>query len=130
MESVLNNSQGLSAAEIRKELRALMPTWQAERIARTETVYAYKSGRLNEDERIADKYNLKIKLKWRARPGACAVCAAMDGEEVEVGQAYEHIKETDDGVIEWDPNFWNDGGRIPAPHPNCRCYFDEIVEEA
>lgn len=130
LESVLNNSQGLSAAEIRKELRALMPTWQAERIARTETVYAYKSGRLNEDEQIADKYNLKIKLKWRARPGACAVCAAMDGEEVEVGQAYEHIKETDDGVIEWDPNFWNDGGRIPAPHPNCRCYFDEIVEEA
>lgn len=130
MNDVLNNSEGLSAAEIRKELRSVMPTWQAERIARTETVYAFKSGRLTEDEQIAEKYNLKMKLKWRARPGACDVCAAMDGEEVEVGQAFEHIKETDDGIVEWIPDFWNDGGRIPSPHPNCRCYFDEIVEEA
>lgn len=130
MNDVLNNSEGLSAAEIRKELRAVMPTWQAERIARTETVYAFKSGRLTEDEQIAKKYNLKMKLKWRARPGACEVCAAMDGEEVEVGEAFEHIKETDDGMVEWIPDFWNDDGRIPSPHPNCRCYFDEIVEEA
>lgn len=130
MNDVLNNSQGLSAAEIRKELRAVMPTWQAERIARTETVYAFKSGRLTEDEQIAEKYNMKIKLKWRARPGACDVCAAMDGEEVEVGEAFEHIKETDDGLIAWEPDFWNDDGRIPSPHPNCRCYFDEIVEVA
>lgn len=130
MNDVLNNSEGLSAAEIRKELQAVMPTWQAERIARTETVYAFKSGRLNEDEQIAEKYNLKMKLKWRSRPGACAVCAAMDGEEVEIGEAFEHIKETDDGIVEWIPDFWNDEGRIPSPHPNCRCYFDEIVEEA
>lgn len=42
MRGVLENSQGLSAAEIRKELSAVLPTWQAERIARTETVYAFK----------------------------------------------------------------------------------------
>lgn len=130
LDETLKNSKGLSAAEIRKELRAIMPTYQAERIARTETVYAYKSGRLDEDEQIADKFDLNVKLQWRARHDAqtCAVCKAMDGSIVEIGQAFEHIKETDDGVVAWDPSFWNDNGRIPAPHPNCRCYFNEIVE--
>lgn len=132
MDDVLASSEGLSAAEIRKELRAVMPTWQAERIARTETVYAYKSGRLDEDERVSDKYNLNLKLVWRARHDSktCPVCAAMDGEVVSVGKAFEHIKETDDGIVSWEPSVWNDDGKIPAPHPNCRCYFDEIVEGA
>lgn len=132
MEDVLANSEGLSAAEIKKELSAVMPTWQAERIARTETLYAYKSGRLDEDERVSEKYGLNLKLVWRARHDAetCPVCAAMDGETVSVGKAFEHIKETDDGIVSWEPSVWNDDGRIPAPHPNCRCYFDEIVEEA
>lgn len=128
MEDVLASSEGKTAAEIRSALREVMPTWQAERIARTETVYAFKSGRLDEDRRISDKYGLKMKLKWHARPGACDVCAAMDGQEVEVGDAFKHIMETDDGIVSWEPSKWNDDGRIPAPHPNCRCYFDEIVE--
>ena len=135
MEGVMENSQGLSAAEIRKELRAVMPTWQAERIARTETVYAFKSGRLDEDKRIADKYGLKMKLKWRAREDACDVCAAMDGEETVVGTKFVDEKEyiNADGekvVVSWDQDEWNDDGQIPEAHPNCRCYFDEIVEEA
>lgn len=129
MDEVLANSVGLSASEIRRELRAVMPTWQAERIARTETVYAYKSGRLDEDERVNKTYGLDMKLVWRARHDAktCPVCSAMDGSVVEVGEAFEHIKETDDGTIAWEPSFWNDDGRIPSPHPNCRCYFDEVV---
>lgn len=132
MEQTLENSAGMSAGEIRKALREIMPTYQAERIARTETVYAFKSGRLDEDQRISDKYGLKMKLVWRSRhDGAvCDVCAAMDGETVSVGDAFEHYKETADGAISWEPSKWNDEGRIPAPHPNCRCYFDEIVEEA
>lgn len=131
LNETLANSAGMSAAEIRKALRESLPTWQAERIARTETVYAFKSGRLDEDEKLSDKYNLKTKLIWRARhdSSTCPVCAAMDGSVVDVGDAFEHIKETADGVIAWEPSIWNDGGRIPQPHPNCRCYFDEIVEE-
>lgn len=130
MDDVLASSEGKSAGEIRKALREAMPTWQAERIARTETVYAFKSGRLDEDERISDKYKLNIKLIWRARhdSSTCPVCAAMDGEVVSVGEAFAHIRETDDGVVAWEPSKWNDDGRIPQPHPNCRCYFDEIVE--
>ena len=130
MNEVLENSAGMSAGEIRKALREAMPTWQAERIARTETVYAFKSGRLDEDETLNRRHNLNLKLVWRARHDSktCDVCAAMDGETVEVGDAFEHIKETEDGTIAWTPNEWNDDGRIPQPHPNCRCYFDEIVE--
>lgn len=129
MDDVLANSVGLSASEIRRELRAVMPTWQAERIARTETVYAYKSGRLDEDERVNKTYGLDMKLVWRARHDAktCPVCSAMDGSIVDVGDAFEHIKETEDGTIAWEPSFWNDDGKIPSPHPNCRCYFDEVV---
>lgn len=128
MDDVLANSEGKSAAEIRKALREIMPTWQAERIARTETVYAFQSGRLDEDKRIASKYGLKMKLKWHARPGACDVCAAMDGQTVNLGKAFAHIQETDDGVVSWEPSKWNDNGQVPNAHPNCRCYFDEIVE--
>ena len=130
MDDVLASSEGKSAGEIRKALREAMPTWQAERIARTETVYAFKSGRLDEDERISNKYKLNIKLIWRARhdSSTCPVCAAMDGEVVSVGEAFAHIRETDEGVVAWEPSKWNDDGRIPQPHPNCRCYFDEIVE--
>ena len=130
MNEVLENSAGMSAGEIRKALREVMPTYQAERIARTETVYAFKSGRLDEDETLNKKHDLNLKLVWRARHDSktCDVCAAMDGEVVEVGDAFEHIKETEDGTIAWTPNEWNDEGRIPQPHPNCRCYFDEIVE--
>ena len=131
MNEVLENSAGMSAGEIRKALREVMPTYQAERIARTETVYAFKSGRLDEDETLNKKHDLNLKLVWRARHDSktCDVCAAMDGEVVEVGDAFQHIKETGDGTIAWTPNEWNDDGRIPQPHPNCRCYFDEIVED-
>ena len=131
-EEALENSRGHSAEEIREILESAMPAWQAERIARTETTYAFKSGRLDEDQRIADKYGLKMKLVWRTSHDdkVCDVCAAMDGETVEIGQAFDHLKETADGIVAWEPSAWNDDGKIPAPHPNCRCYFDEIVEEA
>lgn len=132
MNEVLASSEGKSAAEIRKALKEIMPTWQAERIARTETVYAFKSGKLDEDKRISDKYGLNIKLQWKSRHDSktCDVCAAMDGEMTTVGEAFNHIKETTDGEVSWSPSKWNDDGQIPAPHPNCRCYFNEIVEES
>ena len=129
MEEVLASSVGMSAGEIRKALSEALPLWQAERIARTETVYAYKSGRLDEDEKVNKEYDLNMKLVWRARHDAktCPVCSAMDGSIVDVGDAFEHIKETEDGTVAWMPSFWNDDGKIPSPHPNCRCYFDEVV---
>jgi hypothetical protein len=54
----------------------------------------------------------------------------MDGEVTDLGQAFVDAKETEDGEVRWEHSFWNDRGQVPNAHPNCRCYFDEIVEEA
>ena len=143
MDETLASVEGKSAEEIRKALREVLPKWPAERIARTETVYAYKSGRLDEDERINDKYGLKMKLIWRARHDktTCDVCAAMDGVETVVGEAFTDSLDLPartklvngkvlkkDAEISWVKKHWNDDGKIPAPHPCCRCYYDEVVE--
>lgn len=146
-ESVLNSSQGKSAFEIKQELEKMFDEnlkWQAERIARTETVYAYKSGRLDEDIKIRDRYDLNMRLVWHARHDSktCDVCAAMDGKTVTLGEVFEHDFKLPAGTklingkeleeekdITWDINKWNYGGRIAQPHPNCRCYVDEEVIE-
>ena len=50
----------------------------------------------------------------------CPYCASMDGTEVELGDAFDMT----DGL----KTSWNDYGRIPNAHPNCRCYFDEVIK--
>lgn len=144
MEEVLENSAGKSASEIKSELRQVMPTWQAERIARTETVYAFKSGRLDEDKAIAKRHNLNVKLVWRCRHDGdtCDVCAGMDGQTVSLGEAFADHVELEAGTklvngnildqnkeISWSHSIWNDHGEVPAAHPNCRCWYEEIIEE-
>ena len=132
MNEVLTQSQGLSANEIKQRLSEVMPVSRAELIARNETVYAIKSGRIEQDEQLAKKYGLKVKLVWRTSHDnkVCPVCAAMDGKETMLGEAFVDTVTTEDGeVVSWDHSTWNDGGTIPDAHPNCRCYFDEVLVE-
>lgn len=132
MTEVLGTSEGLSANEIKARLSEAMPESRAELIARNETVYAIKSGRIEQDQQLADKYGLKIKLVWRTSHDnkVCPVCAAMDGKETILGRAFTDTVETEDGeIVSWDHSTWNDEGRIPNAHPNCRCYFDEVLVE-
>jgi len=141
----LEANSGKSAGEIRKALREVMPTYQAERIARNETVYAFRSGRLENDKSMAESYGLKLKLVWRCRHDSdtCDICASMDGQETSLGTAYSDNVEisagtklanghivAEDSLFAWEQSRWNDGGQIPHAHVNCRCYFDEIVEAA
>lgn len=133
MNEVLAQSQGLTANEIKKRLAEVMPESRAELIARNETVYAIKSGRIEQDTQLAQKYGLKVKLVWRTSGDSkvCPVCAAMEGKTTTLGDAFQDTIETEDGeVVSWDHSTWNDGGTIPDAHPNCRCYFDEVLEEA
>ena len=133
MNEVLAQSQGLTANEIKKRLAEVMPESRAELIARNETVYAIKSGRIEQDTQLAQKYGLKVKLVWRTSGDSkvCPVCAAMEGKTTTLGEAFQDTVEMEDGeVVSWDHSTWNDGGRIPDAHPNCRCYFDEVLEEA
>lgn len=128
MNEVLLSEETLSASEIASRLSDVMPRSRAELIARNETVYAIKSGRLEQDEKLAEKYGLQVKLVWRTSHDSkvCPICAAMDGQTVDLGKAFSDVVKTEDGeVLAWEHNSWNDSGKIPDAHVNCRCYFDE-----
>lgn len=121
---------GGTANEIKEKLAAIDPSVRADLIARNETLYAIRSGRLEQDQHIAQKYGLDIKLVWRTSHDGdvCPVCAAMDGKTVDLGKAFPDTVETADGeVVKWEQSAWNDSGRVPDAHVNCRCYFDEVL---
>jgi len=122
--------QDLSASEMKKHLAQVLPRNRAATIARNETVYAFRAGRLDNDEYLSKRYGVEVQLVWRtSRDGdVCDVCAAMEGTTVKLGQAFPNELVTDDGnYLGWDKTFWNDNGRCPDAHVNCRCYFDEEI---
>ena len=121
----------LTANEIAEKLGEVIPQARAELIARNETLYAIRSGRLEQDEQLAEKYGLNVKLVWRTSNDAdvCPVCEAMEGTTIDLGKAFPDVVTTSDGeTVSWEHSSWNDSGRIPDAHPNCRCYFDEVIE--
>lgn len=131
LEDTLAGAESLSANEIASRLKQVLPKYRAELIARNETLYAIRSGRLEQDEELAEKYGLNVKLVWRTMGDnkVCPVCAEMDGKTVKLGKPFENIITTEDGeTITWEHSSWNDNGRIPDAHVNCRCYFDEVLE--
>lgn len=122
---------GGTANEIKEKLAEIDPRVNAELISRNETLYAIRSGRLEQDQHLANKYGLNIKLVWRTSGDAdvCPVCAAMAGTTVDIGKAFpDSVKTADGEEVKWEQSAWNDSGRIPDAHPNCRCYFDEVIE--
>lgn len=128
IENTLAGAEGLTANEIRQRLAEAMPVERAELIARNETLYAIRSGRLEQDESLAEKYGLNVRLVWRTSGDSdvCDICAAMEGQTVELGKAFnDTVKLADGETATWEQSTWNDNGRIPDAHPNCRCYFDE-----
>lgn len=128
IENTLAGAEGLTANEIRQRLAEAMPVERAELIARNETLYAIRSGRLEQDEALAEKYGLNVRLVWRTSGDSdvCDICAAMEGQTVELGKAFnDTVKLADGETATWEQSTWNDNGRIPDAHPNCRCYFDE-----
>ena len=130
VKETLAGSEELSASEIKTRLAQVLPRSRAEVIARNETVYAIKSGRLEQDESLAEKYGFNVRLVWRTSGDSkvCPICAAMAGETVDLGRAFNDTVKTDDGeVLGWEHTSWNDNGRIPDAHVNCRCYFDEVL---
>jgi len=127
--------EGLTSAEIADRLEEVMPRYRAEIIARNETVNAFRSGRLENDKYLSDRYDLKLGVVWHTVKGQgdstppCPICEKMDGEIVALGTPFPTASvELEDGkVLSWDHSIWNEGGRIPNAHVNCRCYFDEVI---
>jgi len=144
MRTVLENTRELTAREIEEKLREAIPRYRAAMIARTETNYAFKSVQVDDTLEIEQRAQMKFDFIWHCSHDriTCDVCAAMDGQRTPAGRAYEHILELDTEkqlvngktldagtIIEWAPSEWNDQGKIPQPHPNCRCYFDIVPHE-
>lgn len=120
--------EGWAASQIKRELQQVIPKARAELIARNETVYAVKAGRIEADKMIEKNFGVEVDLVWRiSDASACDVCKAMDGKKVKCGEAFpDH--ETYEGVEHyWEHSSWNDNGQTPSAHPNCRCYFDEEI---
>lgn len=130
-KKVLASDKPMTANEITEALTEALPRARAESIARNETLYAIRSGRLEQDEKLAEKYGLKVKIVWRCTHDnrTCPVCEAMDGETVALGEAFPEKEVVKDDVVwTWIHSEWNDSGTIPDAHTNCRCYFDEVIE--
>ena len=135
MSSVLASAaeEGWSAGQIKKELNKILPRDRAELIARNETVYALKAGRIETEKYLEDNYGVKLGIEWKISDnGACDVCKAMDGKIVAVGKAFPedavYINEDGEQIqVKCDHTSWNDYGETPNAHPNCRCYFNEVV---
>lgn len=122
-----------SQSKLRKELQSVLPKRQAELVARNEVHAGLNFGRYDEDLRIANELGLKLKFVWKANPGACDICMAMNGTEVPAGDAFPdhahyHTEDGEDIEVSWKHNVYNADGRITNPHPNCRCTFDEVFE--
>lgn len=120
--------------ELAKELKRYMPKFRAETIARNETAYALRGGKLENDKAIAQKYGLKMEKTWRAHldKKTCAICRSMDGQKTELDSAFrDSVQSTIDGeedvTYTWEQNSWNEEGQIPSAHVNCRCYFETRV---
>lgn len=121
-------AEGWSASQLKKELLAAVPKSRAELIARNETVYAVKAGRIETDKYIEQNYGVQINLVWRiSDDSACDVCKAMNGTKVKCGEAFPDHEEYEGVAHYWEHSSWNDNGQTPSAHPNCRCYFDEEV---
>lgn len=135
IREVLNASRAedWSAAKLRKALQEVMPRFNAELIARTETHHAINAGRMAGDEDLAKTYGLRIMLRWNAHIDSttCDYCREMNGTKVPLGEAFpDHVFTHDGEQATCDPTIYNDFGKVPAAHPNCRCTFDEVVEFA
>lgn len=132
----VSKGKGLSASEIRKELRQVLPldmSRRAEVIARNETVHAFRAGRLSNDEYLAERFNIRMGKQWHiVDEDACDICKAMDEQIVALSEPFpEHVHTVNEDGEEVDISFdhtrWNDGGETPDAHTNCRCYFNEVI---
>ena len=128
VKETLEGTESLTANEIAERLQAAMPRARAELIARNETLYAIRSGRLEQDEELAEKYGLQVELVWQTSHDSrvCPICAALEGTTVKLGEAFpNHVVAEDGEEIYWSQDSWNDNGRITSSHVNCRCFWDE-----
>ena len=117
--------QGITKSEMKKILSESLPTGRAEVISRNETNAAIMGGRYDLDRYIAKTYDMDCKLTWRTNPGCCDICAALEGSTVELDEPFPDHGFLDGEEYAFEQNRWNDNGKFPHAHVNCRCYAEE-----
>lgn len=125
-----SKAENWTKQQLQKELKESLPSSRAELIAREESHTAINIGRYDLDKQLADKYDLEIYLVCDAHidSATCETCAAMDGQEVLIGEAFpDHITGKDGVEIAVEHTKYNLNGLIPTTHPRCRCTFNEKV---
>lgn len=120
------NIEGLSAAELRTNLRNIMDTdeYRVVRLARTETNYSQQMGGLEGMRQIQDESGVTLRKVWNtSRADACEYCRALNGTSIGLDDPFVKLDETVTGV---DGGVLLNDWRIREEttlHPNCSCYL-------
>ena len=115
-------ANGFSRAELAqsvKDIYAWSETYQAERVAKTETVAI--SNMANKSAWQAGGRVQTVKWFTSKKDNVCPFCRAMDGTEIDINQNFLELGaefEGDDGQV-MTANYTAVGG--PPLHPNCGC---------
>ncbi len=123
-------AEGMTLQEVKKALQEKLSPERAELIAREETHTAINVGRYDLDQQMAERYGLEIYLVCDAHldSATCETCAAMNGQEVRLGEAFpDHVTSKDGVEIAVEHTKYNLNGKLPTTHPRCRCTFNEKV---
>lgn len=155
---ILNSNEAMTQKQLQAKLEEALTSGvsdesliqklvnRAATIARNETVFAVRLAALDNDKYLYGKYDIGVEYEWVARRDrkTCNVCAAMDGQRVELGERFSDtvslelgtelangkiVGEDTKGVqsFGWIQDKWNDDGRVSQAHVNCRCRVRRIV---
>lgn len=120
------NTQGLTAQEIKAELRNIMDLdeYRVKRLARSEVNRSQQMANVYGMEQITDETGISFQKVWNtSRDDACEFCRAMNGTAVPNTETFVPVGGKIEGV---------DGGVLtndfvsmetPQGHPNCSCYL-------
>lgn len=117
--------EGESVTQLRNRIRDIYNATpeRAERIARTESIYASNQGAL-EAYRQSPVVTAK---EWSAEFDACEFCAALDGKVIGLEQEYASLGDGFQGVSGGVLNIDYGDVNMPPLHPNCRCSLLPVV---
>ena len=127
---VTAREQGLSRAEIKKQLQGLITDWRIDRISRTEIEVAGNESSIYSMKNISKELGVKVYKVWQVNSSTpCSFCDSNNGMRVLVDENFynigDEIHDHDGGVLK---NDFKDLS-TPNPHPSCACSVYYEVEQ-
>lgn len=127
---VTAREQGLSRADIKRQLKGLITDWRIDRISRTEIGVAGNESSIYSMKNISNELGVKVYKVWRVNSSTpCSFCASNNGMRVLVDDNFYNIGDVihdhDGGILK---NDFKDLS-TPNPHPACMCSVYYEVEQ-